>query len=127
MKKVKDQLKAISKNLASLSKQVDRLTKQVDKPQPAKKRAVKKAAVKKTAVKKAAPKKKAAPRGRKPATGSTVLDTVYDVIKRSRKGVTIATLKEKSGLDARQLSNALYKLSKKGIIKTVSRGVYVKK
>ena len=127
MKKVKDQLKAISKNLVSLSKQVDRLTKQVDKLQPAKKAAKKKAAVKKAAVKKAAPKKKAAARGRKPAKGSTVLDTVYDVIKRSRKGVAIATLKEKSGLDARQLSNALYKLSKKGTIKTVSRGVYVKK
>ena len=132
MKKVKDQLKAISKNLVSLSKQVDRLTKQVDKLQPAKKAAVKKAAVKKAKVKKAkvkkaAPKKKAVARGRKPAKGSTVLDTVYDVIKRSRKGVAIATLKEKSGLDARQLSNALYKLSKKGTIKTVSRGVYVKK
>jgi len=122
MKKVKDQLKAISKNLVSLSKQVDRLTKQVDKLQPAKK-----AAVKKTAVKKAAPKKKAAARGRKPAKGSTVLDTVFDLIKRSKKGVAIATLKDKSGLDARQLSNALYKLSKKGTIKTVSRGVYVKK
>lgn len=122
MKKVKDQLKAISKNLVSLSKQVDQLTKQVDKVQPAKKTAAKKAAVKK-----AAPKKKAAARGRKPATGSTVLDTVYDVIKRSRKGVAIATLKEKSGLDARQLSNALYKLSKKGTITTISRGVYVKK
>ena len=126
MKKVSDQLKAISKTLVSLSKQVDRLTKQVDKPQPAKKAAVKKAAVKKTAAKKAAPEKKAAARGRKPATESTVLDTVFDVIKRSRKGAAIATLKEKSGLDARQLSNALYKLSKKGIIKTVSRGVYVK-
>ncbi len=127
MKKVKDQLKAISKNLVSLSKQVDRLTKQVDKPQPAEKRAVKKTAVKKTAVKKAAPKEKAAARGRKSATGSTVLNTVYGVIKGSRKGVAIATLKEKSGLDARQLSNALYKLSKKGTIATVSRGVYVKK
>jgi len=122
MKKVKDQLKAISKNLVSLSKQVDRLTKQVDKLQPAQK-----AAVKKTAAKKAAPKKKAAARGRKPAKGSTVLDTVFDLIKRSRKGVAIATLKEKSGLDARQLSNALYKLTKKGTIKTISRGVYVKK
>jgi hypothetical protein len=41
--------------------------------------------------------------------------------------VTIATLKAKTKLDSRQLSNALYKLSKKGMIRTKSRGVYVKK
>ena len=148
MKKVKDQLKAISKNLVSLSKQVDKLTKQVDKLQPAKKAAAKKAVVKKKAVakKKAAPKKKvakkkAAPKkkvakkvakkkapakAKKAAKGATVLDTVFSVIKRSRSGVAISTLKEKTKLDPRQLSNALYKLSKKGVVKTKSRGVYIK-
>lgn len=139
---MKDQLKSVSKSLVSLSKQVDRLTKQVDKLQPAKKAAPKKAAVKKAAPKKAAPKKtaakKAAPKrkaaarkkvAKKPASGksSTVLDTVLSVIKRNRNGVTIAALKSKTKLDARQLSNALYKLSKKGQVRAKSRGVYVKK
>ena len=58
--------------------------------------------------------------------GGTVLDTVFDVIKRSRNGATIANLREKTGLEARQLSNALYKLAKKGRVKTKSRGVYIK-
>ena len=39
MKRIKTQLKTISRSLASLSKQVDRITKQVDKLQPAKKAA----------------------------------------------------------------------------------------
>ena len=132
MKKMKDQLKSISKSLVSLSKQVDRLTKQVDKLQPAKKAAPQRAAPKKAAAKKAAPKRKAAARkkvAKKPARAksSTVLDAVLSVIKRNRNGVTIAALKAKTKLDARQLSNALYKLSKKGQVRAKSRGVYVKK
>ena len=119
MKKIQTQLKTISKSLASLSKQVERITKQVDKLQPAKKAPAKrKAAVRK----KVAVRRKAAP-----ARGTTVLDTVYGVIKRSKKGATIATLKTKTGLDSRQLSNALYKLSKKRLVHAKSRGLYVKK
>jgi lambda repressor-like predicted transcriptional regulator len=118
MKSIKTQLKTISKSLASLSKQVDKITKQVDKFQPAKKAAP--ARRKKTA-RKAAVRKKAGP-----ARGQTVLDQVYAVIKRSQKGATIATLKAKTNLDSRQLSNALYKLSKKRLVRAKSRGLYVK-
>lgn len=118
MKNIKTQLKTISKSLASLSKQVDRITKQVDKLQPAKKAAP---AKRKKTVRKAAVRKKAAP-----VSGQTVLDQVYTVIKRSKKGVTIATLKTKTGLGSRQLSNALYKLSKKRLVHAKSRGFYVK-
>jgi predicted Rossmann fold nucleotide-binding protein DprA/Smf involved in DNA uptake len=118
MTKLQAQLKTISKSLVSLSKQVERISKQVDKMQPAKK---------------AAPKPKAA-LARKPAAkktggakGPTVLDSVYNAIKRSNKGATVAQLKQRTKLDARQLSNALYKLSKKGQIYAKSRGTYVKK
>jgi predicted Rossmann fold nucleotide-binding protein DprA/Smf involved in DNA uptake len=122
MKKMKDELKSISRSLVSLSKHVDKLSKQVEKVQPAKKAAPKKASPKKkTAVKKTAVKKT------KTAKSETVLGSVLDVIKRSRKGVTIAALKEKTGLDSRQISNALYKLSKKGSISSKSRGMYVAK
>ena len=118
MKRIKTQLKTISKSLASLSKQVDKITKEVDKFQPAKKAAT---AKRKKTVRKAAVRKKAAP-----AKGQTVLDQVFGVIKRSQKGATIAALKTKTGLDSRQLSNALYKLSKKSLVRAKSRGLYVK-
>ncbi len=125
MKRIQTQLKTISKSLGSLSKQVERITKQVDKLQPAKKAPAKR----KKAVRKVAARRKAAPARRKaaPAKGKTVLDAVYSVIKRNKKGATIATLKTKTGLDSRQLSNALYKLSKKRMVHAKSRGLYVKK
>ena len=147
------QLKEMQKNLVCLAKQAERLTKQLDKLEKAelakakkkaaaKKKVAKKTAAKKTVAKKKVAKKKAvkkpakkkvarkkpAPKARKTAAkGSTVLDSVYGAIKRSKKGVAIATLKQKTKLDARQLSNALYKLSKKGAIKAKSRGIYVAK
>lgn len=127
MKKIKAQLKTLSKSLAALSKKVEKITDQVDKLKapkktvPAKKTVAKKKVAKKKVAKKAAAKKAA------PAKQVTMLDTVFDVIKRTKKGVTVAQLREKTKLDSRQLSNALYKLTKKGAIQTKSRGLYVKK
>ncbi|HUT42721.1 MAG TPA: hypothetical protein VMW95_00185 [Desulfobacterales bacterium] len=127
MKKIKAQLKTLSKSLATLSTQVEKITNQVDKLQappkavPAKKTVAKKKVAKKKAAKKAAAKKAA------PAKQETMLDAVFDVIKRTKKGVTVSQLREKTKLDSRQLSNALYKLTKKGEIQTKSRGLYVKK
>ena len=121
MKKLQAQLKSISKSLVALSKQVDKISKQLNKLQAPKATAAAKktkttaAKVKKTSVKK------------KTAKQMTALETVLSVIKRSRKGATIAGLKEKTGLVSRQLSNALYKLAKKGQIIAKERGIYIKK
>ena len=127
MKKIKAQLKTLSKSLAALSQKVEKITDQVDKLKapkkavPAKKTVAKKKVAKKKVAKKAAAKKAA------PAKQVTMLDAVFDVIKRTQKGVTVTQLREKTKLDSRQLSNALYKLTKKGAIQTKSRGLYVKK
>jgi len=137
MKKIKAQLKTLSKSLSTLSKQVEKITNQVDKLQasqkavPAKKTVAKKKAAKKTVAKKKAAKKtvakKVAAKKAAPAKQETMLDAVFNAIKRTKKGVTVAQLREKTKLDSRQLSNALYKLTKKGAIQTKSRGLYVKK
>ena len=131
MKKVQSQLKSIAKSLSALSKQVDSVSKQLGKAQPAKKAAPKKKTPKKVEAKKVAAKKivakKAVAKKAAPAKKKNVLDTVLGVIKRSRKGVGIAALKEKTSLDSRQLSNALYKLAKRGVIASKSRGIYIKK
>ncbi len=111
MKKLKSQLKSIANSLSSLSQRVEKAAEQIDKLQ-----APKKAPIKKPAVKKARPKKQL-----------TVLDTVFNAIKRTKKGVTVAKLKEKTDLTPKQLSNALYKLTQQGKIEAVSRGLYVKK
>ncbi|MFZ0612318.1 MAG: hypothetical protein WAM73_08790 [Desulfobacterales bacterium] len=128
-----NQLKSIAKHLAALSKQVERLSKQVDKGLAAKKAAPKSAVAKSKAKpqpkSKSTPKKTAPARKAKPAgedKGATVLKAVFDAIQKSRKGISIAQLKEKTELNPRQLSNALYKLTKKGSIKSMSRGIYTK-
>ena len=114
MKKIQSELNAVSKSLAALTKKVEKLAQQAAAAQPAQKAA--------PAPKASAKKAKAAAAG-----GKTVLDMVYDVIKRTKKGVTVTQLKQKTSLDSRQLSNALYKLSKKGQVYAKSRGLYVKK
>ena len=119
-------MKSIAKDLAALAKKVDSASKMIGKAQPvkkaapAKKTAAKKAGAKKTVAKKAPAKKTA------PSKKASVLETVYGVVSRSKKGVTMAVLKTKTGFNPRQLSNALYKLTKKGDIKSAARGVYVK-
>jgi len=139
MKDAQKKLLAISRTLTSLVKQVEKmaadLEKESGKAAPAKKAkpAIKKAKAKaKTA--KAAPKKKAAKKSAptaakaKPAAGgNTMLDNIYGMISRSRKGITVERIKKRTGLEPRQVSNALYKLTKKGQIETLSRGVYIKK
>jgi membrane protein involved in colicin uptake len=92
----------------------------------AKVKAKAKAKPKKSAAKKKAP----AAAKAKPAAGAaapTMLDNIFGMISRSRNGITVERLKKRTGLQARQVSNALYKLTKKGKIETLSRGVYAKK
>jgi predicted Rossmann fold nucleotide-binding protein DprA/Smf involved in DNA uptake len=145
VKRFQNQLKTITRSLVDLSKKVEKLSGDLAKLEakktapakktPAKKKTApkKKAAVKKAPAKKAtkkAAKKSAAKKPAKKASPSgkaTVLDSVLDVVKKSRKGVDIATLKKRTGLESRQLSNALYKLSKRGMIEAQARGTYVKK
>lgn len=57
----------------------------------------------------------------------TAIETVYDVIRNSPSGISIDSLSRKTGFTGRKLSNSLYKLSVKGVVETVSRGVYAAK
>ena len=151
LKTIAKSLLSLSKKVEKIAKQADALM--PSKPVPAAKKAVaKKTVAKKTVAKKTAPKKavakktvakkavakktvakKTAAKKKPPAAKVAppkqlaVLDSVFDSIKRAKKGVTVAQIKEKLDLNAKQLSNALYKLSKKGKIEAKSRGLYFKK
>jgi predicted Rossmann fold nucleotide-binding protein DprA/Smf involved in DNA uptake len=119
MKQVQSQLKTVAKTLADLAGKIEKISAQLGAPAAAAPAPKKK---KPASVKK----KAAAPVKETEAQKDTVLDSVMDVIKKSRNGANIAQLKDKTGLESRQLSNALYKLSKKGKIKSKARGVYIK-
>ena len=124
MKKVQSQLKTVAKQMAGLAEKLEKLSAQLESAPPAAKT---KAAAPKRAAKTAPSAKAKAPAVKEaPGGKDSVLNKVYDVIRKSRNGATIANLKAKTELESRQLSNALYKLTKKGKIKAKSRGVYVK-
>jgi membrane protein involved in colicin uptake len=144
MKDVQKELLTISTALASLVEKVEKMVETIEtesevaapaeKAKPAKKAAAKAKAKAKAKNAKAAPKKKAAAK-KAPSTGTkttvsgsqpTMLDNIFTMISRSRNGITVERLKKRTNLEARQV-NALYKLTKKGKIETLSRGVYIKK
>ena len=140
MKELNVALKSVVESLNTLSQSVEAVARKIEKGFPEEKPAAKPkrkvAAKRKT---KAVPKKtrtKAATKAKKTVAAKTkkaplqkkltALDTVLKVINRSRKGVNVNTISEKTGFNKKQISNILYKLKKAGSIKSVSRGMYSK-
>jgi len=121
-------LNAINKNLKALDKKVDKIivavgkleqSKVAKKPKAkvVKKKPVKKAVAKKVAVKKPVAKKQVEP---------TAADTVLGFIKKYRKGIDVSTLMEKTGFNRRKIYDNAKILKKRGKIKSMGMGVYVK-
>jgi predicted Rossmann fold nucleotide-binding protein DprA/Smf involved in DNA uptake len=115
-KKLKKDLQSVSKTLYALAQKLEKMQKEIDKqeksPKRVKAKAVKKAPVKKVVVRRTAP--------------PTSVDKIFAIIKRSKKGVKTADLMKKTGYERKAVSNAIYRLTKQGKIKTVNKGVYVK-
>ena len=126
--------KALEKKMEKLLKAFDSSSKpgKVSKPKAVKKAAAPKATAKKTpdkkapapkkAVKKAAAAKAPAP---KKAVEVTATDQVMNIIKRSKKGVDVPTLKKKTGFDDKKVRNIVFRAAKEGRIKKSGRGIYV--
>ena len=122
MKNAKKDLQAAKKQLKALSAKIEKIEKALGKA-PAKKAAAKKATKKKAAKKVVAKAKKPA----KKATGdTTAIDTVVNLIRRSKNGIDIAAIKKKTAFSDKQISNLLYKAKKKGVVKSLGKGVYGK-
>ena len=120
MKLLKRDLEAVSKSLKQLTLKTEKIAKKLEKlekPKPVKKS---KAKVKTKVKAKAKPKV-----AKKPVKVSAAA-TVLAVIKRSRKGVDIATLKSKAGIGSTTVNSIIYRLKKKDKIKSSGRGIYVK-
>jgi len=69
-----------------------------------------------------------------PAPGGTVRnaasrmpsasDKVFEIIRRSRQGIGIAEIREKTGYGDKKIRNIIYRLDKAGRITRIRRGVY---
>ena len=57
-------------------------------------------------------------------TALTAIDIVYDVIKRSRKGLGFVDIQAKTGFGDKKIRNIIFRLNKNGKIKRKSRGIY---
>jgi len=144
---LKKDLQAVKRDIKALGKKLEKLlkahvpmpkTKKVIKKKVVKKaKAVKKAPAKKAPAKKApakkAPAKKASAKkapakkavARKKAPQATATDKILKIIKRSKKGVDVPTLKKKTGFDDKKVRNIIFRASKEGKIKKSGRGIYV--
>ena len=151
---LKRDFKALEKKMANLMKASETSSKPkkvtkakaakkvTAKKAPAKKAPAKKAAAKKVTAKKAAAKKvtakkvtakkkatKKAPAKKAPAikrgTQVTATDQILKIIKRSKKGVDVPTLKTKTGFDDKKVRNIVFRAAKEGRIKKSGRGIYV--
>ena len=113
---LKKDLQTVNSGLKALAKKIEKMIVAVDKlekPKAAPAKPAKKVAVKKPASEKSAGK-------------VTAADTVLGIIKRSKKGINTAALMENTGYNQKKVANIVFKLRKLGIIKSESKGVYVK-
>ncbi|MDY6838774.1 MAG: hypothetical protein SWH78_12460 [Thermodesulfobacteriota bacterium] len=110
-------LKGLTRQMEKLAKTVEALEKEKKvKKQGVRRKAGTKAPAKRPAVGKAAPKKGAS---------MTATDQVIKLIKRSKKGIDISTLTQKTGYDQNKVRNIVSKAFKQGKIKRIRRGVYM--
>lgn len=105
MKDLKKALKKIVSNLNKTATEIESIAGQLD-----------------VSAKVAPSKQVTSARTRKKATSQ---DVILGIIRRSRKGVNTAKLKEKTGFNARKIQNTIYKLKKDGKIKSEQRGVFI--
>ncbi len=124
---LKKDLQAVKRDIKALEKKLEKLLKAYE-PMPKVKKVTKKKAVKKAkTVKKASAKKAPAKKAiaRKKAPPATATDKILTIIKRSKKGVDVLTLKKKTGFDDKKVRNIIFRASKEGKIKKSGRGIYV--
>jgi hypothetical protein len=113
MKAMKKDLQSVVKGLKALLKKAERIERKLDKLPIAKAR-------------RGRPPAKITS-GRKPGrrgTG-TAMVTVHTLIQKSKRGATTTKIREKTGLDNKQIWNAINRLKTQKKIKSARRGVYV--
>ncbi len=121
MKELEKFLKVLSDGMRTLAQGVEGLAVKVDELAKAQSTPPKPAPRKKT---KKSPKKAPKQASKFTAKQGTSTDAVLAIIKRYKKGADVATLKQKTGFDDKKIHNIIYKLKKKGLVKSVSKGVY---
>jgi hypothetical protein len=120
---LKRDLKAVKRDIKLLEQKMEKLLKAYEKPsRPKAAKKVKPKTVKAKAKRRVVAKKTA---GRKKAQQVTATEQILKIVRRSRKGVDVPTLKSKTGFEDKKVRNIIFRASKEGKIKKVGRGIYV--
>ncbi len=120
---LKKDLLALNRSIKALEKKMEKLITAVEKsekPKAAKKVTTK--SIKAKTTRKGPAKKE--PANKKPLK-ATATDQVLKIIKRSKKGVNIKTLMDKTSFNQKKVTNILQRTFKQGKIKRVGKGVYL--
>ena len=110
-------LKALTQRTEKIAKKLNKLEKAMSAKKPRAKARVKAKPAKERVTRKVTVKKR---------TKITAIDAVLGVFKRSRKGVTTAQIKEKTGFNEKKIWDIVNRAKRQGKVKSVGRGVYVK-
>ena len=121
---LKRDLQAVKRDIKALERKMEKLLKAYGKPQKPKAAKKAKRATVKAKTRRAVAAKKAAPR-KKAVKKTTSTEQILKIIRRSRKGVNVPTLKAKTGFEDKKVRNIIFRASKEGKIKKVGRGIYV--
>lgn len=120
---LKRDLQAVKRDIKALEKKLEKLLKDYAKPQkPKAAKKVKRRAVKAKTKRKVVARK---PAGRKRTPQMTATEQILRIVRRSRKGVDVPTLKTKTGFPDKKVRNIIFRASKEGKIKKVGRGIYI--
>ena len=122
MKKLNKDLRVVTRELKALTRKTEQMAKKVDKLEKAQAAKKRKPKAKAKTTKKAPAKKKGAV---KKTAALTATDQAVKIIKRSKKGVDVPTLKKKTGFEDKKIRNILNRASKQGKFKRAGRGIYV--
>ncbi len=120
---LKRDIRDIQKDIKALERKLEKMLNALDRGKTTKaKRTVQKANTRKAKAKRAPAKKAAAGKKRLKLTAT---EQVLKVIRRSRKGVDVPTLKKKTGFDDKKVRNIIFRTAKEGKIRKTGRGIYV--
>jgi len=113
MKQLKKDVRAVVRDLKRLTQMTEKIVKQLEKLDKAQAPKKPKAKARKKVVGKKAKK-------------TNPSDTVLAIIKRRKKGIDVATLEKRTGFKKNNLRAIIFRLRKKGEIKSEGKGLYVK-
>ena len=119
---LKRDLQAVKKDIKALEKKMEKLLNAYGAPEKSRtakkvKRKSVKAKTKRVAAKKVTPREK--------SSKVTATEQILKIVRRSRKGVDVPTLKTKTGFADKKVRNIIFRASKEGKIKKTGRGIYV--